>query len=96
MTYNMHRFIHVTTPYRYRPLLTICQVPESIEVDELRDLIERAGREEGEFDIPWANTYIAKIDSDTPSALVGAMRKIEHETLSYTELQQEAAKPFCE
>ena len=60
-TYAVYHLIHVHTPYRYIPKLVITNVPEGKEPSE--DLLERAGYQFGEFNIPWANHVLAKVDA---------------------------------
>lgn len=90
-TWAVVHLIHVRVPHQHIPRLLITGVPDGQAVT--RDLLERAGYQFGEFGIPWANHYIARIDRNSPSDLVGRARSPEVPRVAWEELVRMAEAP---
>ena len=92
-TWCVYHLIHVRTPHQHIPKLVITDVPEGEEVTE--ELLERAGYQFGEFDIPWANHGLDEVDVKTsPSDLVARIRQGEGQRITYAELVEKANEPL--
>ena len=92
-TYCVYHLIHVQTPYRHLPKLLIEDVPEGGQVTE--ELLERAGYQFQEFNIPWVNHVLEEVDAETsPSDLVARIREGGFERITYADLVERANEPL--
>ena len=77
--------IHVQTPHQHIPKLVVEDVPTDKGEAFVKDWLEAAGYKFGEFGIPWANHYVARLRDCLPS-VQGAYRRGRVETVKYEEL----------
>ena len=92
-TYAVYHLIHVRTPYQCIPKLVITDVPDDAELTE--ELLERAGYQFGEFNIPWANHALEKVDvKESPADLVARIRNGEGERIAWPNLVARAEAPL--
>jgi len=92
-TWCVYHLIHVRTPHQYIPQLVITDVPEDAEVT--KDLLERAGYQFGEFNIPWANHGIMRVDAqESPADLVARIRNGQGRWIAYNDLMSKAFEPL--
>ena len=92
-TWCVYHLIHVRTPHQYIPKLLITDVPEDEEVTT--ELLERAGYQFEEFNIPWANHVLAQVDArESPSDLVARIRKGGFDRITFSDLAAKAAEPL--
>lgn len=92
-TWCVYHLIHVKTPHQHIPKLVIEDVPDGEKVTE--DLLERAGYLFSEFDIPWANHVLEKVDPSTsPSDLVARIRQGDIECINFADLTAKAEAPL--
>ena len=92
-TFAVYHMIHVRTPHQHIPKLVITDVPEGEELSE--ELLERAGYQFGEFDIPWANHVLEQVDAKgSPSDLVARIRSGEGEWIAWPDLVAQAEAPL--
>jgi hypothetical protein len=88
-----YHLIHVQTPHQHIPKLVITDVPEGETV--AADLLERAGYQFGEFNIPWANHVLERVDAkESPADLVARIRQGEGEWVTYADLKAKAEAPL--
>jgi len=93
-TWCVYHLIHVNTPYRYIPKLVIEEVPADVDLDH--EILERAGYQYGEFNVPWANHVLEEVDVETsPSDLIARLRRGPScENITYKELVERAEEPI--
>ena len=92
-TWCVYHLIHVRTPHQHIPKVLVVDVPEGEEVTE--DLLERAGYQFSEFNIPWANHVLEEVDvKDSPSDLVARIREGDFERITYADLVERAEEPL--
>ena len=92
-TWCVYHMIHVRTPYQYLPQLVIREVPEEEKVS--KDLLERAGYQFGEFNIPWANHSLEEVSASTsPGDLVYRIREGFGEQTTWAKLQEAINAPL--
>lgn len=92
-TWCVHHLIHVRAPHQHIPKLVITDVPD--DVDLSTDLLERAGYLFGEFNIPWANHVLIRVNvQDSPPDLVARIRQGQGERITYEELVEKANAPL--
>ena len=92
-TFAVYHLIHVRTPHQHIPKLVITDVPEGEEPTE--ELLERAGYQFGEFNIPWANHALDKVDAkESPADLVARIRQGEGERIAWPDLVARAEAPL--
>lgn len=88
-TWCVYHLIHVSTPHQHIPKLVIREVPDGETVTQ--DVVERAGYLFQEFDIPWANHVLERVDPIvSPSDLVGLIRQGEGRAVTWAELREKA------
>ncbi len=61
-TWAVIHLIHVRTPHRHIARLFVEDVPEDVPESDVRAALTRAGRAPAEFNTPWANHYLARLD----------------------------------
>jgi hypothetical protein len=67
-------------------------VPEGETVTQ--DLVERAGYQFGEFNIPWANHVLEQVDvKESPGDLIARIRAGECDRIPYAKLVELAEAP---
>ena len=92
-TYAVYHLIHVNTPHKHIPKLVVTDVPDDAELSE--ELLERAGYQFGEFNIPWANHVLEQVDVKTsPSDLVARIRQGDGERIAWADLLAQAESPL--
>ena len=92
-TWCVYHLIHVRTPHLHIPKLVISDIPADETVTT--DLLERAGYQFGEFDVPWANHVLEQVGvKDSPADLVARIRQGDGERIVYTDLVAQAEAPL--
>ena len=92
-TFAVYHMIHVRTPHQHIPKLVVSDVPEGEELSE--ELLERAGYQFGEFNIPWANHVLTEVDvKESPSDLVARIRSGDGERIAWGDLVAQAEAPL--
>jgi len=67
-------FVHVHTPHRHFLTGIVENVPKNADKEDVKEAVERAGYQPGEFGILWANHYVIPL-KDANSQVVGAYRQ---------------------
>lgn len=92
-TFVVYHLIHVRTPYQHIPRLVITDVPKDEE--PTKELLERAGYQYGELNIPWANHVLAEVNAkNSPSDLVAKIRQGKGERITWADLVAQAEAPL--
>jgi len=76
--------IHTRVPRQHIPKLVVEDVPDELSEAEVKEWLEEMGYDFGEFGIPWANHYVARL-RDCPPSVRGAYRAREVKIVKYKE-----------
>jgi len=77
---------HVQTPFTYRPLIVITDVPEDKTEKDIKRFVDTKGLTPHDYKMAWANHGIFRLD-EAPAEVVGKIRRGDHnKVLKYEEV----------